>query len=214
MNISPKDHTFLIVDDHATIRTGLLYILKTLGYKQEQFTEAASLIEAEKKSSVMKHTHVFLDLHFKDSNSLGLIPKLVSQHSKVFLYTQSDSPIMLQNALKLGVHSIFTKDMELTDLTSQIEKSIQGMNIFPASLKESLMGLQQFSPRELEVANLIATGLSNKEIAEKLNCSDQTIKTHRANILKKIGAENSVEAAVWLVQKGYLSKSTSLSKDI
>lgn len=197
----------LIVDDHPTIRMALRQILALKGIQNECIFEASDLNGAIQTISATEPHFVILDLHLRGQSGHDLLRQYSSELKiKFIIYTQSDEVYNLKEALRLGAYSILKKEVSIEALSEQLERVLNEQKIFPQQLMESELTLAEMglTGRELEIAHFIAQGRSNKEIAEILRCSDQTVKTHRSSILKKVGVDNSVAATVLLVKQGLL----------
>lgn len=198
----------LLVDDHPTTRMALRQFFILHGFCSGHIFEAADWQSASHLLETHNLDYVILDLHLKGPFGTELLRKYASTllSTKFVVYTQSEELYYLKESLRLGAFSILTKDSTIECLAENLKKIFSGKKVFPAQLLESeqLMGDSKLSGREVEVAFFIAQGKSNKEIAKILNCSDQTIKSHRSSILRKIGVDNSIAASVILVKQGLI----------
>jgi len=130
------------------------------------------------------------------------------------LFTVSDSGEDVQEALKLGVDGYLLKDMEPELIIVDIRKVLRGELVISPNLASILAQTLRtpsiediagnLTTRELQVIQMIAEGLSNKMIANKLDIAESTVKVHVKHILNKTGLRTRVEAAVWTVN--HLSK--------
>lgn len=198
----------LLVDDHPTTRMALRQLFTLRGICSDKIFEAADWQSASHILDTHSLDYVILDLHLKGQFGTELLRKYATTllSTKFVVYTQSEELYYLKESLRLGAFSILKKDSTVECLAENLEKIFSGKKVFPAQLLESelLMEDSKLSGRELEVAVFIAQGKSNKEIAQILNCSDQTVKSHRSSILRKVGVDNSIAASVILVKQGLI----------
>ncbi len=203
-----RNSKILIVDDHPTIRLALQQMLGLQGISSSCISEAESVGEAAGILNRESIDFVLLDINLKGGFGTDLLKQFGESlvRTKFIIYTQSDEMYHLKECLRYGAFSILRKDSSLEILSKDLMRIFSGQQVFPAQLHESrsVMSDLGLTVRELEVAYYISQGKSNKEIAIILHCSDETVKSHRANILKKVGAENSVAASVLLVKYGLL----------
>ena len=128
---------------------------------------------------------------------------------KVLLFTVSDNLKDVQDALELGVDGYLLKDMEPEEIIANIRRILCGELVISPSLAPVLAqamrkpanaeSMLDLTDRELQVLHMIAEGLSNKMIGNKLGIAESTVKVHVKHILGKIGLRTRVEAAVWAV---------------
>jgi two-component system nitrate/nitrite response regulator NarL len=130
---------------------------------------------------------------------------------KVLLFTVSDSSKDVQDALEFGVDGYLLKDMEPEDIIKDIRKILRDELVISPSLAPILAQAMRkpaknesnydLTDRELQVLQMIAEGLSNKMIGNKLGIAESTVKVHVKHILGKVGLRTRVEAAVWAVSQ-------------
>ena len=129
--------------------------------------------------------------------------------TKVLLFTVSDNSKDVQDALHLGVDGYLLKDMEPEQIITDIRKILCGELVISPSLAPILAqamrkpvktdSSHELTEREIQVAKMIAQGMSNKMIGNKLGIAESTVKVHVKHILGKIGLRTRVEIAVWAV---------------
>lgn len=198
----------LLVDDHPTTRMALRQILILRGLDQKNIFEASDWQGASYILDSEQLDFVVLDLHLKGLFGTEVLRRYAGplSQTRFIIYTQSEEVYYLKESLRLGADSILMKESSLQLFEENLDRIFSGGKVFPAQLLdvENHFLDSKLSSRELEVAVYIAQGKSNKEIAEVLNCSDQTIKSHRSSILRKVGVDNSVAASVILVKQGLI----------
>ena len=140
----------------------------------------------------------------------------VGQRPRVLVLTSFTGDEKVFPALKAGAMGYLLKDsrsVELVDAIRQVSRNESWLHPMIARKvlqemqhqSEQTHGMEQLTPRETEVLRLVAQGLGNLEIAEKLFISEVTVRTHVSNILKKLHLTNTVQAALYALQKGYVS---------
>ncbi|OZI77686.1 response regulator transcription factor [Bordetella genomosp. 12] len=133
--------------------------------------------------------------------------------TKIIVFTTLDSPAIVQELFKLGVHSVIGKSMEIRYLISAIHAVYAGANYFPTS-NPSQMGDSRNQParsgpdltkRELEVVRLFTSGQSINEIAAHLNRSKQTISSQKSSAMRKLGIERDADLFRFAFETGLVA---------
>jgi NarL family two-component system response regulator LiaR len=144
--------------------------------------------------------------------------KNISPRSQILVLTSSHEDEHIFPALEAGATSYLLKDIDMEELASAIRRSARGeVNLHPQVAARVLQELhgprnEQVNPfteltkREMQVLKLIANGLSNHEIANKLMISDHTVKGHVSNIFSKLHLADRTQAAVYAWQKGVVRR--------
>jgi len=149
---------------------------------------------------------VILDLGLPDISGIDLIRTLrgISADLKILLLTSNDNPILLNQALLYKVNGILLKTYSIQNIAQVLkELELYKDQVYIDPSVESLFNENPSTPltkREHEVLNLLAKGRTNKEVATLLNCSAETIKSHRSNIMAKSQTRNSAEMIAWYLQ--------------
>ena len=199
----------VLVDDHAILRQGLRSLLE----READLVvvgEASSEGEAEAVVRMATPDVVLLDLKLSagsDFEGLSLCAKLSAAHPGIgllVLTTFLDEDLVVR-AVHAGARGYVVKDVDTTELVRAIRAISAGESAFDArsaaAVVRSLNGRteprQQLTDREVEVLRLVARGLANREIADELVISENTVKNHVRNILEKLHLHSRVEAAVY-----------------
>lgn len=191
----------LIVDDHLLFGLGLKeLILKETDYKVigpvKNLNEIISTIQSDSPDVVL------LDINLNGINGIELGKKLKNEfrNIKIIILTMYEHAVFLKQAKECEMDGYILKDSDPNVLFNGIQSVLEGGSCFLKILDEkSSQKMNGFgdkyhlSEREFEVANEICKGLNNNEIAEKLNLSYHTIKTHRKNIYTKLSVSNVPE---------------------
>lgn len=211
--------TVLLVDDHAMVRQGVRAFLATQP-DLRVVGEAGSGAEGAALAGQLIPDVVLMDLVMSGMDGVEATRqvKRVSPRSQVIVLTSYHEDEHIFPALKAGALSYLLKDIGPNDLAEAIRKAAQGEAMLhprvAARVIKELQGgnrdtinvFHDLSEREMEVLKLIAAGMSNAEIAEKLVLSEKTVKGHVSNILSKLQLVDRTQAAVFAWREGVVRK--------
>jgi len=209
----------LLVDDHAMVRQGVKAFLVT----QPDLSvvgEAGSGEEAIKLAAQLIPDVILMDLIMPSLDGVEATRRVkqVSPRSQIVVLTSYHEDEHIFPALKAGALSYILKDVSAEELASAVRKAAAGEAILhprvAARVIKELQGRREDAPnpftelseRELEVLKLIADGMSNAGMAEKLVLSEKTIKGHVSNILSKLHLADRTQAAVYAWREGVVRK--------
>jgi two-component system, NarL family, nitrate/nitrite response regulator NarL len=188
----------IIVDDHPLFRVGLGYALKALGW--DVIAEAGDGAEGLRRVTEVKPDAVLLDAKMPRMDGLEACRLMIRAlpQLRVVLLTTFSEPALVQAAKDAGASGFVSKETEAERLSAILTKMLEDATYtsFPQ------IDLPKLSPRELEVLRLMATGMSNKEIARHLSLSPDTVKDHLENLYRKLEASDRVTAAKRAQQLG------------
>lgn len=145
---------------------------------------------------------VIMDILMKDgSNGLDAAEKIkkLKPEVKIVAVTSMPEVSWMDRAREIGIESFWYKDVSEETILDIIERTLAGESIYPDSTPVVTLGLaksSEFTPREIEVLRLLTTGVGNDEIAEKLDISQSTVKTHVKHLLEKTGFESRTQLAI------------------
>ena len=199
----------LIVDDHPIVRDGLAMLLETTN----DFQLAGSADGAEKALAFLKRCSVdivLLDIRMPKTSGLSVLPSILAQipAPKVIILSSFNYDEDVYQAVKAGAHGYIVKDSSRIEILEAIRSVADGYAHFPEGIAARIAereGRGGLSPRELEVLDMIARGLTNKEIARALLISQFTVRTHVTHIFEKLAATDRTEAVSIATQQGILS---------
>lgn len=199
----------LIVDDHPIVREGLKSFLG-LYSDLEVVGEAESTGVALQKTQSLKPDLLLLDLHLADGHALAWIPHFLALPGppKVLILTSFLEEDTLRQAMHLGASGYLLKHAGPAALLDGIRAAARGeVPLDPAAVRMLARPtpdrLSHLTPREREVLALIAKGLSNKAISQKLGVSEKTTKTHVSNLLAKLEAKSRTQLALIAKEQGF-----------
>ncbi|MCE9553496.1 MAG: response regulator transcription factor [Planctomycetes bacterium] len=203
----------LIVDDHEVVRSGLKSMLAETEIKV--IGEAVSGEAAVKAASKQKFDVVLMDIRMPDGDGISALGriKLEKPDLPVLMFSNYDNPTYVARSVALGASGYLLKGISREKLIEAIEFAAAGQNIWTRDELRRVTGALAtprlaadvevpLTQRESDVLNQLAFGLTNKEIAQALNISYETVKEHVQHILRKIGVTDRTQAAVWAVRKG------------
>jgi len=213
-----KKVRLLIADDHEIVRKGLRALLETRA-EVEVVGEAANGREALSKAAQYRPDLILLDLVMPGKDGLEVIKEIKNNFPsvKILVLTSYSEEEKLAQALKEGALGYLLKDSSPEELLEAIKEVSQGKTHLSPELafrvirlmtgKTTPLSNSEFlTKRELEVLNLLAQGLSDREIAQRLFISPRTVGTHVSNILTKLGVKNRTQAVLLAQEKGLVKK--------
>lgn len=204
----------LIVDDHAVVRKGIQALLATED-DLEVIGEAEDGEEAVELYQVLTPDLLLLDLIMPKVNGIEVIKKIKGDHpgAKILVLTSFAADDQVFPAIKAGALGYLLKDTEPADLIRAIRQVYSGESSLSPTIARKVLdevfhpAAKELSPdpltkREVDVLQVLATGKSNRDIAEELSISETTVRTHVSNILGKLHLASRTEAALYALKEG------------
>jgi two-component system response regulator DegU len=219
--------TLLIIDDHPVFRQGLRNIFAT----EDDIQVVAEGGDGEQALQLAHALHpdvLLLDINLPGINGLQVTSRLKAEHlsTAIVLLTAYHDMEQVLHAMRSGGSAYCVKDIEPETLVDIVRKAAQGYYVvgdltFDAeALKDWLDAAVEaatgpymvdpsehfvpLSPREMEILQYVTQGKSNKEIAQSLGISHQTVKNHMTSILKKLDVRDRTQAAVYALRRGWV----------
>lgn len=207
----------VIVDDHGIVRQGLRALLTRPGI--EVVGEADSGTLAVELAKSLQPDVMLLDIRMKEGDGLQALPqiKAVSPRTSVIMLTTYANPGYLARAISGGAAGYLSKETNPEQIVRAVRAAASGEELIDRTLLEAAlaqavdsstptpepleMPVEPLSERELEVLRLMVSGLSNQSIAETLNISVPTVKTHVQHILAKLHVSDRTQAALLAVRQ-------------
>lgn len=208
--------TILIVEDHQLAREGLRAVLVGDGFTV--VGAAGTGEEAIALAQTLVPDIILMDVRLGDGiDGMEATRRIATMNipSKTIMLTLHDTPAYVREALSAGAAGYVLKDTAIGDLRTAIEQVMAGNSALPIDLVSAAMRAENnprqtgylgkdlgeiLTTRELEVVELVAEGLTNKEIARRLGISPATIKVHVERLIGKLGVADRTQAAVLAVQ--------------
>jgi NarL family two-component system response regulator LiaR len=211
----------LIADDHAVVREGLRALIDTEP-AMELLGEAADGVEAVQKVRSLQPDVILLDLVMPRKGGIEAIGEIKKENpeARILVLTSFDEDEKVFLAIKAGALGYLLKDASPQELLEAIRDVHRGEPSMAPTIAHKLMRELQRSAREesdlppteepltereVEVLGLVAQGLPNQEIAERLVISERTVRTHVSNILDKLHLANRTQAALYALREGLAS---------
>lgn len=214
--------TLILADDHAMVRKGLTTFLATA---QDIEVLAVATCGVEVVAAAKKHAPdvVLLDLLMPDQPAVETVRQIkrVSPRSQIIMVTSHEGDEYVVPVTQAGAISYILKDTTPEDLIRAVRKAAAGESTLSPRIAKALMAVvtearalstqenqfhEDLTEREMEVLQCIAEGLSNMDIAARLNISDKTVKSHVGNILSKLYLTDRTKAAVYAWREGIVKK--------
>ncbi len=207
----------LVVDDHPLVREGVIRVLN--GQPDIDVAgEASNGLEALKQAKSIQPDLILMDIRMPYCNGIEATERILAEmpRTKIVILTVSNNDRDLFQAIEAGARGYLQKDIEPQVLVDMVRGIFKGeapisrmatariMHEFTQRASGNRPSIDDLSKREFEILRLTAQGLSNQEIAQRLDIALHTVKNHLRNILKKLHMKNRIQAVVFAVQEGVL----------
>ena len=208
----------IIVDDHTLIRMG---IKGTLSSKCPDICVVGEAADGKSLFRLLETTPadlILLDIVLPDMNGIEIARILRSNYQKIKILVISveNTSNTIQQLLEIGIDGFISKrQCTGEELPEAIRNVMSGMEYFGrdiasiiysiyVSKRETATATVEFSEREREIIHLCRNGFQSKEIGDQLHISPRTVETHKKNIFKKLGINNSLEMVQYALKKGII----------
>jgi DNA-binding NarL/FixJ family response regulator len=211
----------LLVDDQELVRSGFRLILEQADGIQVA-GEAADGREAVRLGKELNPDVVLMDVRMPELDGIEATRRLrqAGVDARVLVLTTFDLDEYVYSAMRAGASGFLLKDAPREQLVTAIRTVARGEALLAPAITRRLIerfvdrpapaeatpALAELSARELEVLRLVARGLSNGEIADELVIGEATVKTHVANVLRKLGLRDRVQAVVLAYESGVVER--------
>lgn len=203
-----KRISILSVEDHPVYRQGLATIIET-ETDMVLVGQAANAQEAMTEFRRHRPDVTLMDLRLPGTNGTDTLIAIRKEfpEARIVMLSSSDSDGEIQRALRSGASGYVLKSMPQDELLAVIRMVHAGKRHVPAEVAARLaehLGEEDLTPRELEVLRLIRDGHKNKQIADQLSISENTVNFHIKNLVDKLGAKDRTHAVTIAVRRGLL----------
>jgi DNA-binding NarL/FixJ family response regulator len=198
----------LIADDHPVVRTGLAAVITQepdlVLVGEAENGERAVALYRERRPDV-----VLMDLRMPVMGGVEAIRAITGEFpsARILALTTYEGDADIRRALGAGARGYLLKDMLLSDVITAIRAVLRGERVIPAGVATRLAEYperSELTERELEVLQLVARGLSNKEVAKAIGRMDETVKIHLKNIFAKLDVDDRTEAVTVALSRGLI----------
>jgi len=206
----PNKISVLLVDDHGLVRRGFRRLLED----ETDITvvgEAGDGSEAVRLTKQLKPTVVVMDCAMPGTSGLIATRKILETmpEQAILMLSMHSEETLVRQALEAGARGYVLKNAVDLELAAAIRKVAEGQQVLDPQVarRASLKGERNggLTPRELEILQLIVDGKSNKEIADQLSLSVNTVAVHRANIMDTLGIHKAAELVVYAIRNGLVN---------
>lgn len=206
-------HQILIADDHplfrAALRAAATEAIPGVGIREADSLESVlQTLDAQPDIELL-----LLDLHMPGNHGLAGLASIRAQHPvvAVMVVSANDDPLIVRRALDFGAAGFLPKSSGLDDLNAAISTILNCGQWLPESIRATVLRtrssnsdadmaskLSSLSPQQFRVLRMVADGLLNKQIADRLNVQERTVKAHVSAIFERLGVRNRTQAGIVL----------------
>jgi DNA-binding NarL/FixJ family response regulator len=198
----------LVADDHPVVRTGLAAVVV-----QQADLELVAEAENGERAVALYREHrpdvCLMDLRMPVMDGVEAIRTITTEFPAacILALTTYEGDADIRRALEAGARGYLLKDMLLTDVIRAVRTVHSGERVIPNAVAARLAEFPERSDlteREVEVLQLVARGLSNKEVARVIGRTDETVKIHLKNTFAKLGVADRTEAVTMAITRGLI----------
>jgi DNA-binding NarL/FixJ family response regulator len=226
---NPRPITILIVDDERTFGEAL-----QLALRQEKDLKVIDVaVDGDTAMRVVDEQHpdvVIMDVAMPGMNGIEATRRIKEgdPEAQVLILSGHEDPLLLARAVQAGAVGLLRKTEAIGNVASSVRRAYRGESIHEQEEVESAMRrlrhrrdaeadakrrLERLTPRERQILERMATGMSSEAISKSLNMSPHTLRTHMQNILTKLGVHSKMEALVIAIRHGAVSTVDLTSED-
>lgn len=206
---APTPITILLVEDHPGFRLGITTLVDR-ETDLELVAEVESAEEAGRLAEALRPRVIIADIKLKEGDGFAVargVRERVPEAAILMLSSSTEAP-HLKTAFRLGVHGYLSKSASIATILEAIRATARGETVYPEEMAPLISGRlekairhpqanrwKMLSPRQLEVVHLIQAGLTNAEIADRLQISRRGVEAHITNLRETLGAHTRMEIA-------------------
>jgi len=201
----------VIVEDQTVLRELLVEVLSSDSRYEVvgAFESAAALLRALRSTAP---DVVIVDYALPGMNGLELAKRVMAGGAKAVLLTAHDHPDLLRDAVACAIHGVVSKSGPLRTVKEAVESVLEGKPYRCHRTEAALREVETSNPeslsltaREQEIVRLVASGLTSKQIGQRLGLSNKTVVNHRTNAMRKLGIHDVVTLTRYALARGLLS---------
>ena len=203
--------TILIADDHHLISDGFKALIQCLLPDSKILISKTSRQVDEYVETENDIAHIFLDLHLLDTKGLDYVTSLCQKvmPEKICIISGEKSTLVINTCRNLKISGFIPKTLNEDDLLFALKTILEGNEYYPALTEDNKNSLPNInagclSKRQLEVLKLIGQGLANKEIAQQLGLSNETVKVHIRHLFSILNAPSRTAAVTIARNQGLI----------
>lgn len=199
--------TVLLVDDHALVRRGFRRLLED-DPSIAVVGEANSGEDAIRLAGELKPHVVVMDVAMPGTNGLAATRAILARDpgARILVLSMHSEETLVRQAMAAGACGYVLKNALDLDLAAAVKRVAAGETVVDPAVAQPASGARnRLTPRELEVLQLICSGLSNRAIAAKLSLSANTVAVHRASIMNALGVHKTAELVVYALRNGLVN---------
>ena len=198
----------LTVDDHPLMREGTAAMIRSQ-VDMLLVAEAASGSEALQRFREHQPDVTLMDVRLPDRSGIDAVIAIRSEfpEARILMLTTFEGDVEIQRALQAGARGYMLKSMPPSELLAGIREVHAGRKRIPPEVAAHLaehLGEEALTAREIEVLQQVAGGNRNKDIAERLFITEETVKVHIKHIMEKLGARDRTEAVAIALRRGII----------
>ena len=199
----------LTVDDHPLMREGTAAMIRSQA-DMLLVAEAANGAEAVQRFREHQPDVTLMDIRLPDRSGIDTLIAIRAEfpEARILMLTTFEGDVEIQRALQAGARGYMLKSMPPSDLLAGIREVHAGRKRIPPEVAAHLaehMGEEALTARELEVLQQVAGGNRNRDIAERLFISEETVKVHVKHVMDKLGASDRTEAVAIAIRRGIIN---------
>ena len=197
------------VDDHALLREGIAAVITN---EPDMVLVAQASTGREAVQQYQKHRPdvTLMDLRLPDMSGIDamIAIRTGSPEARIIILTTFEGDVEMQRALEAGARGYLLKSMPPREIVAAIRQVHAGRKSIPAEVASQLaehLGEETLTAREIDVLSRVAGGNRNRDIAEQLVISEETVKVHMKHIMEKLGASDRTEAVAIALRRGIIT---------
>lgn len=188
----------LLLDDHKIFGESLKVLLEERGISCTYTSSIKNFYEEVEKD----YDLILLDINLKEEETgFDILDKIHDKNKKIVILTSYDMINYKRLALEKGARDFINKSLDVDEVIERLERVYKDEKI---SFNDEEKIIEPLTKREEEILLEVLSGLTKKEIADKLYISERTLYNHLANIYAKLGAKNAIEAYKIALELGYI----------